>query len=182
MSKSCFCVLMIPLLLLTGCQEWQGKQTFAGFREKLLASQGVQTELSLHCDMGQSVGEYELCVSSDDEGYTVAVLEPELIAGVEVRFDALGAEISCDGVRLSVGTVAGLTPVTAVPAMLKSMRWGYEELLWREEDMTAARLWLDDGAVMTLWLSEDAVPLWAEIRDETGAAVMTCTFHTWIYN
>lgn len=181
MRKTLACALMIPLLLLTGCGQREAKLTreFAAFRESLAAAQTVETELSLHVDMGETVAEYELSVSSGADGCTVTVIEPALIAGVQARFDALGAELSYDGVRLGVGAIAGLTPVTASPAMLRAMRWGYEELLWREDDCLTARLWLEDGAVMTLWLSEEGVPLCAEILDENGAAVMTATFRNW---
>ena len=181
MRKTLACALMIPLLLLTGCGQREAKlsKDFAAFRESLAAAQTVEAALSLHVDMGETVAEYELSVSSDADGCTVTVIEPALIAGVQARFDALGTELSYDGVRLSVGAIAGLTPVTASPAMLRAMRWGYEELLWREDGCVAARLWMEDGAVMTLWLSEENIPLCAEIMDENGAAVMTATFRNW---
>ena len=68
--------------------------------------------------------------------------------------------------------------MTAGPAMLKAMRFGYEELLWREDDYLAARLWLDDGAVMTLWLDAGGTPVCAEISED-GNVVMSGAFSGW---
>lgn len=181
MRRGLLCVLMIPFLLLTGCQGREAKSTkeFAAFREELKAAQSVQTKLKLHVDMGQTVAEYELAAEDDADGCTVTVIGPEVIAGVQARFDALGTELICGNVILGVSSGDGLDPVGAAPAMLRAMRWGYEELLWREDDALCARLWLDSGAVMTLWLSAERVPLCAEILDETGAVVMTATFYDW---
>ena len=167
MRKSALSALMMTLLLLAGCGRQEKLESeFSAFRESLRAAEHAVCELTLHCDGGDTVR----C--------RVTVEQPELIAGVTATVGPSGTELGCEGVSLGVGTIAGLTPVTAGPAMLKAMRYGYEELLWREDDYLAARLWLDDGAVMTLWLDAGGTPVCAEISED-GNVVMSGAFSGW---
>lgn len=180
MRKKLFSALMISLLLLSGCGRRQAKleSDLAAFRAGVRAAENVSFSLSLHCDDGDAVSDYTLRVARSADGCRVTVVEPELLAGVTATVDATGTELGCEGVTLGVGTIAGLTPVTAGAAMLKAMSYGYEELAWREDDYIVARLWLDSDAVMTLWLDKNAVPVCAEISED-GATVMSAAFSGW---
>ncbi len=180
MRRSTLSALMMTLLLLTGCGRRQARLEgdFTQFRESLRAAEHIACELTLHCDDGGTVTDYTLRVEQEAARCRVTVEQPSLIAGVTATVGASGTELGCEGVSLGVGTIAGLSPVTAPPAMLKAMRYGYEELLWREDDYLAARLWLDDGAVMTLWLDPDGTPVCAEISED-GSTVMSAAFSAW---
>lgn len=172
--------LMISLLLLAGCGRRQAEteSEFAAFRDAVRLAENVSFDLTLHCSDGQSVEDYVLRVSEQDDRCRVTVVEPALLAGVAAAVGPSGAELGCEGVSLGVGSFASLTPASAASAMLKAIRYGYEELLWREDDYIVARLWLDDGAVMTLWLDSSAVPACAEIAQD-GAVVMSAAFSGW---
>lgn len=180
MRKRLFSALMISLLLLAGCGRRQAKleKEMADFRESVRTAENAAFELALHCADGETVADYTLRVERGDGRCLVTVLQPQLLAGVTAEVDATGTELGCEGVSLGVGTIAGLTPVTAGPAMLRAMSYGYEELLWREDDRAVARLWLDDGAVMTLWLDKDSVPECAELAQD-GVTVMSAAFSGW---
>lgn len=180
MRKRLFSALMISLLLLSGCGRRQAKlqSDFAAFRESVRTAENAAFELALRCDDGGTVTDYTLRLVRSADGCRVTVVEPTLLAGVTATVSASGTELGCEGVSLGVGTIAGLTPITAGAAMLKAIGYGYEELLWREDDYTVARLWLDSGAVMTLWLDKNAVPVCAEISED-GAVVMSAAFSGW---
>lgn len=180
MRKRVFSALMILLLLLAGCGRRQAEleSEFAAFRDAVRSAETVSFELKLHCSDGQTVEEYTLRVSQQSDRCRVTVIEPALLSGVTVAVGSSGAELGYEGVSLGVGSFASLTPASAAPAMVKAMRYGYEELLWREDDYTVARLWLEDGAVMTLWLNADAVPVCAEISED-GAVEMSAVFSGW---
>lgn len=179
MRKSALSALMMTLLLLAGCGRQEKLESeFSAFRESLRAAEHAVCELTLHCDGGDTVADYVLRVEQQQDRCRVTVEQPELIAGITATVGPSGTELGCEGVSLGVGTIAGLTPVTAGPAMLKAMRYGYEELLWREDDYLAARLWLDDGAVMTLWLDAGGTPVCAEISED-GNVVMSGAFSGW---
>ena len=64
-----------------------------------------------------------------------------------------------DGVMLGAGPLdgEGLTPVSAVPAILNAMAGGYMELIWREEDMIAARLYAGEESRCTVWLDGETL-------------------------
>lgn len=175
MRKIVFSALMMTLLLLAGCAR-QDEEDFAQFREGLRAAENVDFDLTLHC--GGEGAPYALRVEKTGADCRVTVVQPELVAGVTVTVGPDGTELGCEGVSLGVETATGVTPVTAGYEMLRAMCYGYEELLWHEDDYLAARLWLDDGAVMTLWLDKDATPVCAEISED-GAVVMSAAFSGW---
>lgn len=179
MRKGFVSALMMTLLLLTGCGRREAKleNEFAAFRENLRAAQSIEAQVSLSCDSGDVVSQYGLRLSWNEDETRITVTEPELIAGISAVVTDGGARVEYEGVMLGVGELAGLTPVSALPEMLKAMAYGYEELLWREDDYLAARLWLDEESVMTLWLSE-GVPVCTEIS-AAGQTVMTCRFESW---
>jgi hypothetical protein len=82
---------------------------------------------------------------------------------------------------LSAGALdeEGLTPVSAMPAIWKAMTGGYTELLWWEADQVAARLYVGENSVCTLWLEPDTLtPVTAEIAS-AGQTVLTCQFTAW---
>lgn len=179
MRKGLISALMMTLLLLAGCARREAKleNEFAAFRESLRTAQSIEARAELSCDSGAAVSQYGLQLSRTEEETRITVTEPELLAGISAVVSGADARVEYEGLMLGVGELAGLTPVSALPEMLTAMAYGYEELLWREDDYLAARLWLDEEIVMTLWLLE-GVPVCAEIS-EAGQTVMTCRFENW---
>lgn len=180
MRKCFLSALMIPLLLFTGCVRRQAKpeEEFAAFREALRAADHAAFELALHERTDGAVADYALRVCYAGGECTVTVVQPQLLAGVTATVGPDGTQLGCEGVSLGVGAIAGMTPVTAGPNMLRAMAYGYGEVFWREDDTIAARIWLDDGAAMTLWLDANDTPLCAEIVQD-GETVMSAEFSGW---
>lgn len=176
-------VLMIPLLLLPGCGEREARleNGFSAFRESLLAARRVTARAELTADYGGAVEEYVLDVDWDGQETALTVSMPEQIAGVRARAKWGETTLEYGDVILGAGALDedGLTPVSAVPAVLEAMAGGYVELLWWDGDYIAARLYVTDASRCTVWLEETTLtPVSAEIAAE-GRRVITCSFTDW---
>ena len=183
MRKGILSVLMIPLLLLGGCGEREARMEkgFETFRSSLMTAGRLETHVSLTADYGGTTAEYELAVSYDGRETVTEILTPELLAGVKARSRWGEALVEFDGVLLGAGALdsEGLTPVSAVPAILAAMAGGYRELLWGEEGLIAARLYVGEESRCTVWLDDETlIPAAAEI-DAGGRRVITCLFTDW---
>lgn len=183
MRKGLTSVLMIPLLLLAGCGEREARMehSFTAFRDALIDTAGVTAHASLTADTGGAVADYELEIAYDGQETAVTVTEPALIAGVTAKAKWGESTIAYDGVMLGAGALDenGLTPVSAVPAMLEAMAGGYKELLWWDGELVAARLYVSETSRCTVWLDPDtSVPQYAEISSD-GKRVISCTFTDW---
>ena len=185
MRKNCFCaVLMIPLLLLAGCGEREARleKSFAAFRESVAAAQRITVRGALTADYGETAESYVLDASYDGKQTTVEIVEPALIAGVKATARWGETEIEYGGVLLGTGALDedGLTPVAAMPAIFEAMAGGYEELLWWDGDLVAARMYAGEDARCTVWLeAESLTPVHAEIASG-GRTVISCDLADWI--
>lgn len=179
MRKIWISALMMTLALLTGCAGRANRleQDFSVFREQLRSAEALECAVSLCWNSGESLSEYGLELSAGDDSCRVTVTEPELIAGISAVIGEEGAALEYESVMLGVGELAGLTPVSALPELLRSMAYGYAELFWREDDYLAVRLWMDEEAVAELWLL-DGRPVCAEIAAD-GVTLATCSFENW---
>lgn len=178
MRKALISALMMTLLL-AGCGRGAGRleREFDSFRAALRPAEHVQTRAALSWREGESVTDYGLELLKTGEEICVTVREPEIIAGITARLRPGETQLEYDGLMLGVGEPRGFSPVSALPEMLEAMAYGYDELLWREDDCLAARLWLDEERAMNLWL-KDGRPICAEILAE-GETVLTCRFDDW---
>lgn len=183
MRKGLISVLMIPLLLFTGCGEREAEmeKSFTTLREGLIHAENLTAQVSVRTDTGETIGAYEMNLSYDGQETVVEITEPALIAGVTARTKWGESTITYDGVMLGAGALNedGLTPGSAVPAMLEAMAGGYKELLWWDGDLVAARLYVSETSRCTVWLDpETATPQYAEISSD-GRCVITCSFAQW---
>lgn len=183
MRKFMISVLMMTLLLPAGCGEREARleQGFETFREAVTVTESLTVRAELTALGEGTEADYVLDTVYDGSTVTVTVAEPELLAGVTAVAARGEAEIAYEGVRLGVGPVdeEGLTPASAIPAILDAMQSGYLELLWREEPYIVARVHVGEESVMTLWLEEDTlIPAAAEIASG-GETVIACRFTSW---
>ena len=114
----------------------------------------------------------------DENGAVVEILEPELVAGIKARVSEDTTQLEYEGVILDIGTLSdnGLSPMSALPVLVKAMREGHLDIVWTEDDMLAARIIPSDDITVTLWLSKELVPLNAEIScDEKTVAFIEIT-------
>lgn len=183
MRKAALAALMMTLLLLTGCGEREAKLEtgFDRFREAVTLAEGIDLQVELTADRGQTVEEYTLSAVYDGQTTEVEVLAPELIAGIRATAQAGETTVAYENVILGTGALneEGLTPMSAIPVMLDAMASGYVELLWWEGDYITARLYVGEQSVLTLWLEGDTLtPVAGEIATE-GETVISCQFIQW---
>lgn len=183
MRKLLVSVLMMTLLLLSGCGEREARleKGFQQFQETVTATENLSAAVRLTASTGGAVSEYLLDLSYDGRAAAVTIREPELLSGITAVAQRGQTEIAYESVRLGAGALdeTGLTPVSALPAVIDAIQSGYLELLWWEEAYICARLHVSDSSVLTLWLEEDTlVPYVAEIASD-GCVVVRCIFEDW---
>jgi hypothetical protein len=186
MKRTGLFALMIALLLLAGCSSTAGyEEKLMQYRETLAQSQEISFQAALKADYGDNVLEYELQYTETAEGATVEIMSPELIAGVKAHVDGENDTLEYDGLILETGDLTddGLTPVSALPALVESLRSGYLQKLWLEDtgdgEVVAAQIAVSDSCTQTIWLEEDTLtPLYSEITCE-NQVVLFCTITEW---
>ena len=101
------------------------------------------------------------------------VLEPELIRGVKARVSADGTKLVYDSVSVDTGGDGGtgLSPMGALPLLLRALRTGALDSVWKEDGCPAVRLVPEDGIGVTVLFDGDMTPTCAEI-DREGQAVL----------
>ena len=183
MRKAIVSALMMTLLLLPGCGEREAKlqKSFDDLRAAVTVAEHIAFQAELTADYGDIVTDYTLKADYDGSKTTVEILAPELIAGVKASAQRGETEVSYDGVLLGAGPLdqEGLTAMSALPVMVDAMASAYVELIWREDDAIAARLYVGEQSVMTLWLDRmTRAPMGMEVASD-GRTVITCTITDW---
>ena len=183
MRKFLVSVLMITLLLLSGCGEREKRleSGFETFRDTLTVAESVTARVELTVSSGATAADYAMTVAYDGRRTEMTLLAPEVLAGITAGAEMGQTSVEWGSLRLGAGPLDadGLTPVSAVPAMLEAMESGYVELLWWEEHYIAARLHIGETSVLTLWLEGDTLtPVTAEISSG-GLTVMRCEITEW---
>ena len=131
MRKALSCVLMMTLLL-SGCQAGTAAETpeeaALALREEYQALSGWSATVDISVCYSEAVYDFTLDASWQREGETVlTVIAPELLAGITARVAEGETVLEYDGAGLSLGLLdgAGLTPVSAVPALMEQIEKGY---------------------------------------------------------
>ncbi len=194
MRRLLYCVPMISLLLLTGCAggggEQKAEELALAVRGEYLAARSCQGTAVLTADYGQRVYRYELNFSEDPEGTTLTLTAPDTVAGITARLPEEGdGVLEYEGTVLETGALddSGLTPVAAIPAMLRELRQGYLDQAALEDGASGQSLCLrlrdperepGEGIETSLWLDSAAGTL---LRGEIGLDGFTaiqCEFTT----
>lgn len=184
------CVLMISLLL-SGCQAAGGanspQEQALIIRGEYLESAGCTAKLDVTADYGQRVYTYTVDVSVAEEETVLTVADPQELAGVIARVNGTDSWLEYDGAVLETGPLDGdgLTPLSAVPALLESARSGFIDscnletlgnraalrVLCRDPELPAGQ-----GRETTLWFDVQTHALArGEIAVE-GRQVILCEF------
>lgn len=183
MRKAIVSALMIALLLLPGCgeREKELEESFEALRGAVTRAESISFQTEMTAERGDTEEQYTLAVAYDGRQTQVEILAPELIAGIRASAGQGQTELRYDGAVLGVGPLdqEGTTPMSAMPVMLDAIASAYVELLWWEEDTLAARLFVGQSGVLTLWVdSQTLTPLAAEIAQE-GRTLITCHITDW---
>ena len=178
MRKALLFALMMTLCLsLAGCGgETAEKQETEELQMKFQNLSAATVEAELTCHYGDEVRTYTLRCSYTPEESTVEVLAPEDLAGISATLTGGALTLQYDGILLDAGTYSGteISPMWAVPSMLRAMGQGYpletgREALGETEclrvtfEMTSS----DGGKQYTaVWFDENGIPLQGEITLE----------------
>lgn len=179
---------MTPLLLLAGCfgqSEAQKTLDLAlTIRGEYLSLPGWSAHVSLTADYGQRVYDYELTASSHSEETTLTITAPELLSGVSARWQEKQGFLEYDGICVETGPLdpEGLTPMSAIPALLEAARSAYITSCCMED---SGLLRIDCGSPDTppgtgtefvLWFTADSHDLTRGEILRDGFRCITCTF------
>lgn len=131
MRKAVSCVLMMTLLL-SGCKAGPAAETpeeaALSLREEYQALSGWSATVDISVCYSEAVYDFTLDASWQREGETVlTITAPELVAGITARIAQGETVLEYDGAGLSLGLLdgAGLTPVSAVTAVMEQIETGY---------------------------------------------------------
>lgn len=131
MRKIVACVLMM-ILLLSGCQANGGGESAdefaAAIRTEYQNLAGWSATADLSAEYDSKVFDFTMAVQWQREGETVlAITAPDLLAGITARVEKGETVLEYDGAGLSLGALNGdgLTPVSAVTALMERIDQGY---------------------------------------------------------
>ena len=131
MRRSMACVLMMTLLL-SACKAGPAAETpeeaALALREEYQALAGWSAAVDVSVCYSDTVYDFTLDAQWRREGETVlTVTAPELLAGITARVAQGETVLEYDGAGLSLGLLdgAGLTPVSAVTALMEQIERGY---------------------------------------------------------
>lgn len=156
--------LMISLVLLCGCAD-TGEESFNQFVQSVSEAAAISFTADVRAEYSDKTAEFTLRYAQTAESAEVEITEPEAVAGIKARVAGDDLCLEYDGAILDIGSFGDteLSPMSALPLLLRSVSGAHIDITWREDDMIAARLVPSDDMLVTLWLSSELVPLNAEI-------------------
>ena len=166
MKKLYLPLLLILSVLLGGCAN-KGETRFREFSEELRARSDLELTAEVRAEYDDRSCTFTLrCCEDGQGGCTVEVLEPELIRGVKARVSADGTKLVYDSVSVDTGGDGGtgLSPMGALPLLLRSLRGGALDSAWKEDGSCAVRLVPEDDIAVTVLFDADMKPETAEIE------------------
>ena len=186
------CVLMISLLL-SACAAAEGETAddlALKLRGEYLAAERCSGTACVTADYGQRVYQYELEFQSNEEETLLTLTAPETVAGLTARLSwKEGSVLEYDGAVIETGPLNqdGLTPVSSIPSMLRTVREGYLDacVLEESEEGTTLRLTSRDpeqdpgkGTETVLWFDPNMFQLLRGEIWQDGFCVIQCEFST----
>lgn len=181
MRKALLPLLLIPCLLLTGCGGRALEKRFAEFSEALKEKENLSFSADLRAEYADRTLHFTLDYSRDEDGQTIAVREPERIAGIRAHLAPGSSTLEFEGLILDTGPLDpyGLSPMTALPKLVETLGSGHLDALWEEQGAPVYRLILDDHLSATVWFeAETMTPIRAEIQSDETVHIF-CEIHDW---
>ena len=164
--------VIMCLVLLCGCAD-TGEKEFIRFVEHTAHAEEVSFTADVRAEYDDKTARFKLRYEHDGDGSAVTVLEPDILAGIKARLTGERLSLEYEGAMLDIGTLpdARLSPMSALPLMMKAIRNGHAEITWVEDERIAARIVPEDDYSVTLWLGSSLVPESAEISYKERSVV-----------
>lgn len=151
MRRLTACVLMMTLLL-SGCRAGTAAETpedaALALREEYKALAGWSATVDVSVCYSETVYDFTLDARWQRKRETVlTVTAPDLLAGITARIAEGETVLEYDGAGLSLGMLDGdgLTPVSAVPALMEQIETGYmAKCAWAGEGEQLLQITLQD--------------------------------------
>lgn len=185
------CVLMM-LLALSACgraREDDPQRQALALRSEYLEADGCTAELTVQADYGQRVYTYGVDVTVAGGESVLTVTAPPELSGITARIADGQSRLEYDGAVLETGPLSedGLTPLSAVSALLECARSGFIDscgmerlgerdalrILCRDPDLPAGQ-----GREVTLWFDLASRGLLQGEIAVDGYRVILCEFET----
>jgi len=178
-------------LLLSGCQAGTAEETpeeaALALREEYLALAGWSATVDVSVCYSETVYGFTLDARWQREGETVlTVTAPELVAGITARVAEGETVLEYDGAGLSLGLLDGdgLTPVSAVTAIMAQIEKGYmAKCAWAGENSEYLRIIFRDpereantGTEFALTFDRNSRALLSAEAGVAGETVLTANF------
>lgn len=189
------CVLMMTVLLLTGCGKGldEAEQAALDIRTTYLSMVGCTATLDMTADYSERIFECVLALDHTAGGDTVlTVQEPEMLKGVTARLRNGESLLEFDGIQLETGALSdtGLSPIDCVPVLLKAVQEGFIsawsiETLGERECVRFTTSNPDNqpgqGQEVHLWFDRESYALMRGEISSNGFTVLRCEVNdfTW---
>lgn len=186
-------MIILALVLLAGCGRNGGTGSEAEelaleIRAEYIGMTALSAGLEVTADYGERVYTYGMALTwGQEEGTSLTLTAPEEVAGITLRVKEGETALEYDGIRLETGPLSedGLSPVDAVPALLKQVREGFiaecctEQLGEREALRVCYRVpdaQPGTGAETTVWFDTATHGLLRGEMAVDGFTVLQCVF------
>ena len=181
MKRILISLLLCLCLPLTACGKPRGESEYRAFAERLNGLDALSFTAQVRAEYEHKTARFTLQYEEDKDGGRVTVLAPELIRGVSAHVSPGGTALEYDGIVLDTGSLDsfGLSPLSAMPVLLRAMRIGHVDSVWEEDGKTVVSLEPDDELKCTLWLEKGTMkPLRAELITD-GRVTVTLDITSW---
>jgi len=171
MKRAILPALMIALLCACSSPE-ELEENFNHWRHEV---ENVSLRAQVTISHDEHVGEYELGCDYSPEETVIEILAPENLKGIKATKRGEDTQLEYDDLIVSLGEVDGITPATAVPMLLDTIREGYVDMCYTEkandDELLAVQFSPENGVTIHLWLTNDNVPLSAEFESDSQAGI-----------
>ena len=144
--------------------------------------EGISAAAEITADYGERLYTYSVSVEGNSSAGTMAVQEPENIAGTVLQWSEEKTSLNYENVTLETGAISdsGLSPADAFPAILAACRGGSIKECCLEEEETVLYAELEnpeeETCTVTCWFDAETYALHRAELAESGVRVITLDF------
>jgi len=181
MKRLCPAALLILCLLLCGCGSKDHEKKYEEFSRSLSERENLEFNAALRAEYEDRSVSFTLQYQQQEEGCCLTVLEPEIISGVSVRLGPSGSLLEYNSLVLDTGMLDdyGLSPLSALPALVDAMKNGHVESFAQEDGELVCSLVPSDELSVQVWFEPESMsPVHAELISD-GRVRLFCDISNW---
>lgn len=166
MRKISSVILLCLAVMLSGCGGSAARESFEEFSKSLNEEAALCFTARVRAEYDDRTAEFTLDYTQDESGCVVSVVSPEMIRGVSAHITAGETALEYDGIMLDTGALDsfGLSPMSALPLLVETMKSGYLDTAWTEDGELCALIVPADGVSVQVRLDKYTnTPLSAEL-------------------